>query len=382
MSLIYLDNNATTRLDPVVLDAMLPLLTEHWGNPGSAHSAGRPVARMVHAARRSVAERFGLQPGEVVFTASATESDNLALRGVIEAAPAPRHLITTAVEHPAVLDTALALRDEGRCTLTILGVDRDGQLDLQELEAALRPGETRLVSIMGANNETGVLFPIVAIAERVHAAGALLHVDAVQLIGKVPAGWVRWPVDLWSLSAHKFHGPKGVGLLTAPRAVPLHPMVVGGGQERGLRSGTENPAGIVGIARALELALDLSAAAIERMSGLRSRLEQGLRAQIEDLEISGAGTDRNANTTHLTLSGIEAEPALVRLDREGVAVSAGSACSTGALKASHVLTAMHVDPGRIHGVLRISLSRESTEAEVDRVLDLLPPIVERLRALG
>ena len=382
MNLIYLDNNATTRLDPVVLEAMMPLLNEHWGNPGSAHSAGRPVARAVHAARRSVAERFGLEPNEIVFTASATESDNLALRGVIEAAEGPRHLITTAVEHPAILDTARALESEQLCELTILAVDADGQLDLDELRAAIRPRETVLVSIMGANNETGILFPIEEIAAIVHDAGSLLHVDAVQLIGKIETDWTRWPVDLWSLSAHKFHGPKGVGLLTAPRRVDLHPMVVGGGQERGLRSGTENPAGIVGIARALELALDGSAEAVPRMRRLRDDLAAGLAASIRGLRISGEAVARNANTLHLTIQGIEAEPLLVQLDREGIAVSAGSACSSGALAASHVLEAMAVGKDRIHGVLRISLSRETTGAETGRVLELLPPMVERFRALG
>lgn len=379
--MIYLDNNATTRLDPEVLDAMMPMLTEHWGNPGSAHSGGRPVAKAVHAARRAVADRFGLDPAEIVFLASATEADNLALRGVITATDGPRHLITTAVEHPAVLDVARALESEGLCALTILGVDRDGRLDLAELRAALRPGETKLVSVMGANNETGVLFPIPEIADIVHEAGALLHVDAVQLIGKVPEAWTRWPVDLFSLSAHKFHGPKGSGLMTAPKHVKLHPMVVGGGQERGLRSGTENPAGIVGISKALELALDHSSAAVPRMEAMRDRLAEGLRARIDGLEVTGAGADRNANTLHVTMPGIEAEPVLVNLDREGIAVSAGSACSSGALKASHVLAAMDLPRDRIHGVLRISLSRETTDAEIDRVLEVLPPIVERVRGL-
>jgi cysteine desulfurase len=380
--MIYLDNNATTRLDPRVLESMMPLLTEHFGNPASAHAAGRPVAKAVFAARRSVAARFGLEPAEVVFTASATEADNLALRGVIEASPEPRHLITTAVEHPAVLDAASALEAAGRCALTVLGVDRDGRLDLQELRRALRPGETRLVSVMGANNETGVIFPIEEIAELVHGAGALLHVDAVQLIGKVDASWTRWPADLFSLSAHKFHGPKGIGLLTVPRHVELQPLVIGGGQERGLRSGTENPAGIVGIARALELALDHSAEAVPRMASLRDRLQGELATRIDDLEISGAGAPRNANTLHITLGGVEAEPVLVHLDREGIAVSAGSACSSGALKASHVLEAMGMDRARIHGVLRLSLSRETSEEDVDRVIEVLPRVVERLRALA
>jgi cysteine desulfurase len=380
--MIYLDNNATTRLDPEVLEAMMPLFTEDWGNPGSSHSGGRPVARTVNAARRGVAERFGLEPNEIVFLASATEADNLALRGVITAAEEPRHLITTAVEHPAVLDVAEALEAEGLCELTILGVDRDGQLDLEELRRALRPSETRLVSVMGANNETGVLFPIPEIAEIVHEAGALLHVDAVQLIGKVPAEWTRWPVDLFALSAHKFHGPKGAGLLTAPKHVKLNPMIVGGGQERGLRSGTENPAGIVGISKALELALDHSREAVPRLRAMRDRLGASLAERIEGLQVTGEGASRNANTLHVTIPGVEAEPILVNLDREGIAVSAGSACSSGALKASHVLTAMDVPKDRIHGVLRLSLSRETTDDEIGRVLAVLPPIVERIQALA
>jgi cysteine desulfurase len=361
---------------------MMPLLTEHFGNPGSSHAGGRPVAKAVHAARRAVADRFGLAPNEVVFLASATEADNLALRGVITACDGPRHLITTAVEHPAVLDAAHALQSEGLCELTVLGVDRDGRLSLDELRDALRPGETKLVSVMGANNETGVLFPIPEIASIVHAAGALLHVDAVQLIGKVLADWTRWPADLFSLSAHKFHGPKGSGLMTAPKHVKLNPMVVGGGQERGLRSGTENPAGIVGISKALELALDHSDEAVPRMKAMRDRLAAGLGAQVDGLEVTGAGAQRNANTLHVTIPGVEAEPILVNLDREGIAVSAGSACSSGALKASHVLEAMDLSKDRIHGVLRISLSRETTDVEIDRVLEVLPPIVERVRGLG
>jgi len=361
---------------------MMPLLTEHFGNPGSSHAAGRPVAKAVYAARRAVADRFALEPNEIVFLASATEADNLALRGVITASDGPRHLITTAVEHPAVLDVARALEAEGLCSLTILDVDGDGQLSLDELRDAMRPGETKLVSIMGANNETGVLFPIPEIASIVHDAGALLHVDAVQLIGKVPAEWTRWPVDLFSLSAHKFHGPKGSGLMTAPRHVKLNPMVVGGGQERGLRSGTENPVGIVGISKALELALDHSAEAVPRMEAMRDRLADGLGSQVEGLLVTGAGASRNANTLHVTIPGVEAEPILVNLDREGIAVSAGSACSSGALKASHVLEAMDLPKDRIHGVLRLSLSRETTDADIDRVLDVLPSIVQRVRGLA
>ena len=313
---------------------------------------------------------LGRAVGEQIDARAAQRLEAAAIGGdLVRSAAEPRRVPLGPAGKGIIGDAAAAEQGEGR-------------LDLDELRAAIRPGETVLVSVMGANNETGVLFPIEQVAAIAHEAGSLLHVDGVQLIGKVDADWTRWPVDLWSLSAHKFHGPKGVGLLTAPRRVKLHPMVVGGGQERGLRSGTENPAGIVGMARALELALDGSAEAVPRMRQLRDGLATGLEASIEGLRISGGAAARNANTLHVTIAGIEAEPLLVQLDREGIAVSAGSACSSGALAASHVLRAMGVGKDRIHGVLRISLGRETTVAEVDRVLELLPPMVEHFRALG
>ena len=381
MRTVYLDNNATTRLDDAVLEATLPLLREHWGNAGSGHHVGRPVAKAVNAARRSVAAHFGVKPVDVVFCSGATEADNLALRGALAARPGRRHVVTTAVEHPAVLDCARALRDEGLCELDVIGVDADGRLDLDALAAALRPDETAVVSVMGANNETGVLFPLDRVAALARAAGAWVHVDAVQLIGKSDADLATLDADLIALSAHKFHGPKGVGALIVREGVRLAPMVHGGGQEKGLRPGTLNAPGIVGLARALERVAEERATALPRQRDLQRRLEEGLKGSVPDLWITGEGADRVANTTHLTVPGVEAEALLLALDREGIACSSGSACSTGALEPSHVLTAMGVAKDRLHGALRLSASRETTEAEIDRVLEVLPAAVQRLRAL-
>lgn len=380
MHTTYLDNNATTRLDPRVLDAMFPLFTEHWGNAGSSHHVGRPVRKAVNEGRRLVADLLGVAPAEVIFTAGATEADNLALRGVMAAQPGG-HLVTTAVEHSAVLDTARELQREGSCTLSVVGVDGEGRLDLDELREVIEPGVTRLVSVMAANNETGVLFPLEEIAALTHAAGALLHVDAVQVVGKSAVELAAIGADLLALSAHKFHGPKGVGVLTASPDARLRAQITGGGQEKNRRSGTENAPGIVGLARALELAMEEAAARVEHMETLRARLEAGLIESIPGVRITGAGAPRNANTTHLTIPGVEAEPLLVRLDREGIACSAGSACSTGALEPSHVLVAMGVAPERLHGALRLSLSHETTHADIEHVLAVLPPAVARLREL-
>lgn len=380
MHTAYFDNNATTRPDPRVVEAMLPFLTEHWGNAGSSHHVGRPARKAVNEARRLVADLLGVGPADVVFTAGATEADNLALRGVMGAEPGG-HLVTTAVEHSAVLDTARELQRSGICELSVVGVDAEGRLDLDELREVIEPGHTRLVSVMAANNETGVIFPLEEIAAIAHAAGALLHVDAVQAVGKSPMDLAAVGADLVALSAHKFHGPKGVGLLTVSADARLRAQVTGGGQEKNRRSGTENAPGIVGLARALELAVEEGPERVRHCATLRTRLEAGLVAAIPELRVTGAGAPRIANTTHLTLPGVEAEPLLVHLDREGIACSAGSACSTGALEPSHVLVAMGMASDRLHGALRFSLSHETNAAEVDRVLAVLPAAVTHLRSL-
>jgi cysteine desulfurase len=378
----YFDNNATTRPDPRVVEAMLPLWREQWGNASSGHSFGRPVRALVGEARRRVADALGVDAGEVVFTGSGTEADNLAIRGVVLASKAPRHVITTAVEHPAVLETCRDLQRQGLCTLDELRVGPTGLPDLGELKALLKPGETCLVSAMWANNETGVVLPIAQIGELAHAAGARLHVDGVQAIGKLAFDLDRLAIDLLSISAHKFHGPKGVGALIVRKGVKLQPMTTGGGQERDRRSGTENPAGIVGLAAALEIAVHEQPRAAERMRALRDRLERELTARVPQLAISGAGAPRLPNTCHFTLPDIEAESLLLLLDEAGIACSAGSACSTGAHEPSHVLLAMGVARARAAGAIRLSLSRETTESELDSLLEILPRSAARLRRIG
>jgi cysteine desulfurase len=380
--LIYLDNNATTRLDPRVLDRMMPLLSEHWGNAGSGHSFGRPVRKLVAEARRDMGDLLGVAAEEIVITASGTEADNLAVRGVVATAKAPRHVICSAVEHPAVLETCRALERAGVCALSLVPVDGEGRIDLDALETALRPGETCLVSVMWTNNETGVIHPIERIGELAHAAGARFHVDAVQSVGKLPLALDRMAVDLLALSAHKFHGPKGVGALVVRKGVELAPNVTGGGQERGRRSGTENPAGIVGLAAALELAIEGRESGARRMAELRDGLERRLMEGLPDAWITGAAAPRVCNTTHFTVPKIEAEAVLVALDREGIACSAGSACSTGALEPSHVLTAMGLAKDRLHGALRLSLSRETTHEEVEEAVETLIATVGRLKGLS
>jgi cysteine desulfurase len=380
--LIYLDNNATTRLDPRVLERMMPLLSEHWGNAGSGHSVGRPVRKLVAEARRDMGALLDVAPEEIVITGSGTEADNLAIRGVVAKAKAPRHLICSAVEHPAVLETCRALEREGLCALSVVPVDGDGRIDLEAMETALRPGETCLVSVMWTNNETGVIHPIEAIGQLAHAAGARFHVDAVQSVGKLPLELDRVAIDLLSMSAHKFHGPKGVGALIVRKGVELAPAVTGGGQERGRRSGTENPAGIVGLAAALEFAIEGRESAARRMTELREGLERALIERVQDLRITGTAAPRVCNTTHFTVPKVEAEAVLIALDRDGIACSSGSACSTGALEPSHVLLAMGVAKDRLHGALRLSLSRETTPEEMDEAAEKLVATVGRLKGLA
>ena len=380
-SRIYLDNNATTRPDPRVLDAMLAVQRERWGNPGSAHEEGRLARRVLSDARGRVAARLGVPPSGIVFTSCATESSNLALRGLLGSADtgAPVHVLATAVEHPAVLEPLRALAGEGRIELELLGVDAHGRLDLDAYRQALRPGRTRLVCVMAANNETGVLYPVREIVAAAHEAGALVHVDAVQAIGRERVDPAVWQADLLSLSAHKFHGPRGVGILAVRPGVALEPLLRGGGQEWGRRSGTENPAGAAGAALALELAMDEAEDAVPRMRALRDRFEAALLDRLSGARVLGAEAPRNACTSLWSFEHVEAEPLLLRLDHEGIAISVGSACSTGAHAPSHVLEAMGLTGERAVGVARISLSRESTEEELERVLAVLPKVVERLR---
>ncbi len=380
MSAIYLDSNATTRPDPEVLDAMLPFLREQWGNPSSMHAFGGNVRRAVESAREQVAALLRADPSEIVFTSGGTESDNMAIRGALEAAPARPPLVTSRVEHPAVLEPCRQLKEQGYA-VTEIGVDAQGRLNLDEFRAALENGPA-LATLMWANNETGVLFPVETLAPLVKEAGGTFHTDAVQAVGKVPIDLKTVPVDLLSLSGHKLHAPKGVGALYVRRGTRLKPLLLGGHQEHNRRSGTENVPGIVALGKACELASRSMEADNRRMAALRDRLEEGLLATCPDSRVNGDRHNRMPNTTNISFEYIEGESILYHLSDLGVAASSGSACSSGSLEPSHVLRAMGIPFTAVHGSIRFSLSRFTTEAEVDFVLRQLPGIVDKLRAMS
>jgi cysteine desulfurase len=377
--LIYLDNNATTRVAPEVLEAMLPYFREHFGNAGSAHILGRMPEGALVQARAQVAGLFGCEPAEVVFNGGGTEGINHAFRGVYEAFPAKRHFVISAVEHSAVQAVAGWLKGHG-AEVTFLGVDDEGRLDLAGLDASIRP-DTAMVSVMAANNETGVLFPLAEVAAVTRAHGTLLHVDAVQAAGKLPLDAASLGVDLLNVSAHKFHGPKGVGALFIRRGLRLKPFLMGGGQERGRRGGTENVPGIVGLGVASELA-GAHLAGWERIRGLRDLLEASALSGVPETRVNGGGAPRLANTSLLSFKGIEGEALLMKLDQRGICVSTGSACATGQKEPSHVLRAMHVPPEFSRGTIRISLSQETSLEEISQVNGILRAVVSELRTLG
>ncbi len=377
-AILYLDNNATTKVDPEVLEAMLPYLSEYYGNPSSMHSFGGRVGKALKTARLQVASLLGAEESEIIFTSCGTEGNNTAIRAALAAQPERKHLITTQVEHACVLNLFKQLEKQGY-TVTYLSVNGKGQLDLMELEAAMT-GNTALVSTMYANNETGTVFPIEQIGAIVKEYGATFHVDAVQVAGKLPLNMKTSTVDLMTISGHKLHAPKGVGALYVRRGFRFRPLLIGGHQERGRRAGTENVVGIIGLGKAAELAqFHLADVAIEKR--LRDRLEKGLLA-IADTEINGDRKNRLPNTTNIGFKYIEGEAILLSLDQYGICASSGSACTSGSLEPSHVLRAMGLPYTTLHGSIRFSLSRYTTEAEVDRVLEVMPGIVERLRAMS
>ena len=380
LCMIYLDHSATTAVDQRVVEAMSPYWTQMYGNPSSIYGLGRRAAAALEDARGRVARVLNCQPAEIVFTGCGTESDNLALRGaVLAAAPqGRRHIIITAIEHHAVLHTARELAEQFDCDVTILPVDRQGLVDPAAIAGALRP-DTALVSVMYANNEVGTIQPIAEIGAIVRQHGALFHTDAVQAGGHLGLDVQALSVDLLALSAHKFHGPKGVGMLYVRRGARLLPTQTGGSQERGRRSGTENVPYIVGLAHALELAQADRGAESVRLLALRERLWAGLAARIPDIELTGHPTHRLPGHLSLIVRGAEAQSLLIALDLAGVAASSGSACASGAPTPSHMLTAMGYDPVAALGALRLTLGREHTEADVDFVIERLPKIVERIR---
>lgn len=379
MAWIYLDNNATTRPDPRVVEAMLPFLTERYANPSSVHLFGQQVRHAVETAREQVAAALRSKPRQIVFTGGGTEANALAIRGALAGRPDKRHFITTAVEHDSVLRLAEQLQKEGY-RVTYLGVDTLGRLDMAELQASL-DDETALVSVMHANNETGVLFPIEEIGKLTAARGVPLHVDATQTVGKLPVDVSRLPVQLLTLAAHKFHGPKGAGAVYVGRGVRIRPQVLGGHQERDLRAGTENVAGIVGMGVAIQLAMDHLDEENTRVRALRDRLERGILERISIAHVNGDREHRLPNTTNIGFEALEAEAVLMLLSKEGVCVSSGSACSSGSLEPSHVLKAMGIDPRIAHGAVRFSLSRFTTDEEIERTLEIVPAAIERLRSL-
>lgn len=374
---IYFDNNATTRLAPEVLDAMLPFLREQWGNPSSIYSFGRQLTTPLELAREKVAALIHAEPRDIIFTSGGTESINSALQSALHTRPQKRHVVTTAVEHSAGIKFCAYLKNLGFET-TILPIDAEGRLDLQSLECSIRP-ETAIVSVMTANNETGVLFPIEEIAAICQTKDVLFHTDAVQAPGKLKIDVQESGVDFLSLSAHKLYGPKGAGLLYVKRGAKFHPYVMGGGQEQGRRGGTENVAGIVGFGRAAELATARLNEATTRLRALRDKLENGILNSIPGVIRNGSTATRLPNTSNLSFEGLEAEGILLLLDEQGICASSGSACTSGSLDPSHVLLAMGCDVARARASIRFSLGIYNTEAEVDFVLKQLPQIVAKLR---
>jgi len=380
---IYLDYAATTPPDPRVLEAMLPYMTEHFGNPNSIHSFGRKARLAIDEAREKIAYLLNCQPSEIVFTSGGTESDNLALRGVAEAyRQKGNHIVTTTIEHHAVLRTCKALEDIG-FSVTYLPVDEHGLVSPEQFAEAINE-RTILVSIMHANNEIGTIEPIAEIVKAVKEKRPeiIVHTDAVQTVGHIPVDIQELGVDLLSFSAHKFYGPKGVGGLFVRKGVRLLPQITGGGQERNRRSGTENVAGIVGMAKALEIAVKEMPTELPKLQSLRDELIAGVLRVITDSRLNGHPTQRLPHNANFSFRGIEGEVLLLQLDMNGIAASSGSACSSGSLEPSHVLLALGLDYELAIGSLRLTLGRFTTREHILRVLDLLPDIVERLRALN
>jgi cysteine desulfurase len=389
MQRIYMDANATTPLLPEVFEAMRPFWIEHFGNASSIHQHGQHARAAVDHARESIARLFHCRASEIVFTSGGTESDNLAIFGTVtselSATKEKTHVITTSIEHHAVLHAAESL-EQRNIDVTFLPCTPQGLIEPADLIAAIRPN-TKLVSIMYANNETGVVQPIAALAAITHAAGALFHTDAVQAAGKLPIdlgphGPLK-DVDLLTISGHKMYAPKGIGILFVRRNVRLNPMMHGGSHERSRRAGTENVAGIVGLGKAAEIAQSwLKTDGPDRLDALRDRLEQGILAQVDEAGINGGGAPRAANTTNIYFDHVEAEALVIALDLKGLSVSGGSACQSGATEPSHVLTAMGLSPARARASIRFSLSKLTTEEEVDRAIELVPAAVAHLRTLS
>lgn len=381
MKTIYMDNNATTQVDPAVFDAMKPYFTELYGNPSSMHGFGGQVGVEIKHARERVAGLLGCDPSEIIFTSCGSESDNTAIRSALNAQPDKRHIITSNVEHPAILSLCKFLEKKDGYDVTYLEVDDHGRLDPESLRQAIRE-DTAIVSIMWANNETGNIFPIEEMAAIAKEKGVIFHTDAVQAVGKVPIDLSRIPVDMLSLSGHKLHAPKGVGALFVRKKLPFRPLLIGGHQEGSRRAGTENTTGIIALGKACEIALEHMDEEQTQVRALRDKLESGLVERVADAKVNGDPESRLPNTSNISFGYVEGEAILLMMDQVGICASSGSACTSGSLEPSHVLRAMGVPFTFAHGSIRFSLSRFNTMEEVDYVLDVLPDIIKNLRKLS
>lgn len=382
MKTIYLDNNATTQTAPEVFEVMRPFFCELYGNPSSMHSFGGQVAKHIRQAREKVASLLGASsPAEIIFTSCGTESDNAAIFGTLRSFPEKRHIVTTKVEHSAILNTCKYLQQKEGYRVTYLAVNQSGNLDLDEVRESITP-ETAMVSIMHANNETGVIFPIEEISRLAKERGAVFHTDAVQSVGKIPLKIKDSPIDMLSLSGHKLHAPKGIGALYLKEGAHFQPFLIGGHQEGGRRGGTENVASIVGLGKACELAEIHLADEQTKVKYLRDKLEDEILQRLLSVRINGDRLHRLPNTTNISFEFIEGEAILLLLNDQGIAASSGSACTSGSLEPSHVLRAMGIPFTHAHGSIRFSLSRYTTEKEIEAVVQELIPIVSRLRSIS
>lgn len=381
MKTIYMDNNATTQVDPAVFDEMKPFFTELYGNPSSMHRFGGQVGVKIKEARARVAALLNCEPDEIIFTSCGSESDNTAIRSALSAQPDKRHIITTRVEHPAILSLCKYLEKKDGYDVTYLGTDERGRLDMDEFTGAIRP-DTAIISIMWANNETGNIYPIEAMAAIARERGVIFHTDAVQAVGKIPIDLKTTPIDMLSLSGHKLHAPKGVGALFVRKRLPFRPFLIGGHQERSRRAGTENTTGIIALGKACELAMRHMDEENTTVKALRDRLENGLLTRVPDSILNGDKDNRLPNTTNISFGYVEGEAILLMMDQLGICASSGSACTSGSLEPSHVLRAMGVPFTFAHGSIRFSLSRFNTDEDVDFVLENLPTIIDNLRKLS
>jgi cysteine desulfurase len=380
MNTIYLDNNATTKIAPEAFDEMIPYLTDLYGNPSSMHTFGGSLHNKIEEARKRVAALIGAEPDEIIFTSCGTESDNTALMSAVESYPQKRHIITTRVEHPAVFNFAKHLARKG-FRVTFIPVDSFGRLDIDAFSKAL-DDDVVVVSVMYANNESGVIFPIEEIGEILKERKIIFHTDAVQAVGKLPIDVKKLPVDMLSLSGHKIHAPKGIGALYLRRGTRFYPYIIGGHQENGRRAGTENIASIIGLGKACELAAKNIKKEVAYLSVLRDKLEKRLMELCPDVRVNGDRENRLPNTTNMSFEYVEGEAILLRSNEYGICASSGSACTSGSLEPSRVLRAMGVPFTAIHGSIRFSLSRYNTEEEIDTVIEIMPKIIKQLRELS